>query len=612
MIPAAREVEADALQHRIPLFAARVLHVDCGPGLLGRVARQRGATEVVGVFQGENAFERAEAAQAMARLHDTLQDAVAKEAPFDCIVLSGASTVADLSRCVDALAPEGYLVHVREGGSVDALVAPGLFPYAIWPYQYPQSELEEHFVPAADERHVAVFVRETYDPLAHAQQLVGLRHFDRAYEILCAVPPTLRDDANVDARLQIVKMVCLLGLQKLGAYPALTCLAGALFLFARVQRRLPNQPATLQLMARFWDAVGLDTHGARLRTLADELEGVSPGAAATPPIVAVPPPMIEINAGDRLNARVLFITGNERVNYGVDVLYHGLKRVLGEAGVEEFPFKSTLHGAPAAAFGYYPALFAHAGTPHSADDILKALQCGEFDTVLWGDADMELPRELARAIALAARPLHFALVDMRDDCADHSAELCAWLGLASPPPYFKRELLRGVQHACPVQPLTFAYPDDLVAEKIDTSRDAGVFWAGQRGWGLRDVFLPLLDARGIDTQTNYPQEAYRAQLLRSRACLNLAGAGFDTVRYWEVPAQGTLLLSEVLPLSIPADFVDMEEAIFFSTRKDLLDRLAYLDAHPAEVEAIRHAGWAKLRQHHTASARARQCLAGLQ
>ena len=38
---------------------------------------------------------------------------------------------------------------------------------------------------------------------------------------------------------------------------------------------------------------------------------------------------------------------------------------------------------------------------------------------------------------------------------------------------------------------------------------------------------------------------------------------------------------------------------------------AALDAHPAEVDAMRHAGWEKLRRCHTASARARQFLAAL-
>ena len=606
-----REAEANALQHRIPLFAARVLHVDCGPGLLCLFARRRSGAETVGVFLGDDAAARSEAEGRAGRIYDSLHDALVAEAPFDCIVIPATSSSDDFARSAEALAPEGQLLLDCDG-SEPIPVPSGFVVYARWPFDFPMSEMEEVYTPAPGERHLVVHARAGYDPLAHAQRLAAARQFDRAYEILCAIPPEVRENPAFDARVQVVKMVCLLGLHKLGAYPALTCLAGALFLFARVQRRLPNEPATLRLLARFWDAVGMGEMGLRLSALADELEGrVVTTSAVEDSENYVEPPSSVISILPSSPPRVLFITGNDRVNYGLDVLYHGLQLVLGEGNCVDFPYKATLHGAPAEAFGHYPALFAHTGTPRAASEILALLPQGHFDGVVWGDADMELPRELAQAIAAAAHPVRLALVDMRDDCADHSAELCAWLGLTAPPPYFKRELLRGVAHACPVTPLTFAYPDALVAAEITAPRLAGAFWAGQRGWGLRDVFLPVLEARGIETRISYTQEAYRARLQQAQACVNLAGAGFDTVRYWEAPAQGALLLSEMLPLAIPHDFVDMRDAMFFATRGDLDARLTYLEAHPAEVEAMRHAGWEKLRRFHTASARARQFLTAL-
>lgn len=608
MSPDSRAAEAQALQHRVPLWAARVLHVDCGPGLLGAAARARSGAEVVGVFVGDDPDERVAAAAALARVYDTLHDAIAEETPLDCIVFSSAPSPEDWERLLPGLSDDGCVVCARRWLTPERALPAPLERYALWPWEYPQVELQEDFLPAPAEPHVEVIVRQGFDPMACAQRLAGARKFDRAYEVLSAIPPARREEAEFDARIQVMKMVCLLGLCKVGAYPALTCLAGALYLFARVQRRMPNQPATLILLGRFWDAVAMPEVGERLRTLAAELAGSS----AQTSTLQVPTHHVDLQPVELgvMPHRALFIMGSDRVDYGLDVLYHGLKQVLGEAGVDEFPYKATLHGAPAAEFAHYPAQFQHEGTPRGAEEILTLLHAGHYDVVVWGDADMALPRDLAQAIAAAARPLRLALVDMRDDCDDHSLELCAWLGLSAPAPYFKRELLRGAHYGVSAHALPFAYADDLVARQIDAPRMQAVFWAGQRGWGLRDVFLPVLEGHGVETHGHYTQEEYRARLGATRACVSLAGAGFDTVRYWEVPAQGALLLSERLPLRIPHDFTDMEDALFFATRRDLAERLAYIEAHPEQVDAMRLRGWEKLRQHHTASARARQFLAG--
>ena len=94
--------------------------------------------------------------------------------------------------------------------------------------------------------------------------------------------------------------------------------------------------------------------------------------------------------------------------------------------------------------------------------------------------------------------------------------------------------------------------------------------------------------------------------------ISLPGNGFDTVRYWELPAHGVLLLSERLPLAIPHDFVDGKHAVFFDTVAELRDKADYYLAHPQEAIAIARSGHAYLLEHHTGSARARQCLGQIQ
>lgn len=589
MNPTAREALAACLQHRVPLCTQRLLHIGPEPGHLCAVVRARCGAETVAADVFPELAER----------------------DFDAIVFSSMPEPQQLAQAGQCLGPDGCVVLVTIAAPPP--VIPGLQHYTTWPLDWPNCELDDVYAPALGEAHVLLYRHPAYDVVAHAQRLAAARRFDHAYEILCGTPPQARADAAFDVRVQQLKMVCLLGLNKLGAYPALQCLAAGQLLFSRIQRRLPNVPENLLLLARFWDVAAEAPMAARLRTLAEELSTASP----QPVRPCEASPTKECVLGDvyaptnfelQSKPRVLFVMGDERLNYGLDVLYHGLKRVLGEEHVTEYPFKPTLHGARSEAFAHYPAHFQHVGAPLSAEALLQQLNEGHYDLIVWGDVEMHIPQPVAQALAGARGKARLVFLDMRDDCADHAAETAAWLDLAEAPLYFKRELLTHARYAAPTSPLPFAYADELVSDDIDNPR-AGVFWAGQRGWCLRDVFLPALEQRGIDTGRVYNQPAYRAALRGAAACLNLAGAGFDTVRYWEGPAQGGLLLSENLPIVIPHNFADMHDALFFSTRAELDTRLDYLAAHPSAVEEMRRCGWQKLCEHHIASARARQFLA---
>jgi spore maturation protein CgeB len=91
--------------------------------------------------------------------------------------------------------------------------------------------------------------------------------------------------------------------------------------------------------------------------------------------------------------------------------------------------------------------------------------------------------------------------------------------------------------------------------------------------------------------------------------LDLFGFGFDTVRYWELPALGCLLLAERRPIELPFDFVDGRHALLFEDLAELEDRLAWCGAHADAVTELARAGYAHFHRHHTESARARQFVA---
>ena len=95
---------------------------------------------------------------------------------------------------------------------------------------------------------------------------------------------------------------------------------------------------------------------------------------------------------------------------------------------------------------------------------------------------------------------------------------------------------------------------------------------------------------GKEFSGHYEPEAYAIMLRSSRIGLNCFGMGFDTVRYWELPAHGAMLLSERLPIRIPENFVDGESAVFFDTVQELEEKLAYYLAQPEESAEIAAAG----------------------
>lgn len=66
---------------------------------------------------------------------------------------------------------------------------------------------------------------------------------------------------------------------------------------------------------------------------------------------------------------------------------------------------------------------------------------------------------------------------------------------------------------------------------------------------------------------------YEEMLLRSRVCISLPGAGFDTFRYWEIPFYERCLLSFKLPIEIPNNFEDGYSAIFFKNEEELEDKI---------------------------------------
>lgn len=97
---------------------------------------------------------------------------------------------------------------------------------------------------------------------------------------------------------------------------------------------------------------------------------------------------------------------------------------------------------------------------------------------------------------------------------------------------------------------------------------------------------------------------YRDILCRSQIGVNVAGAGYDCARLWEILAVGAMLLTQELDIAIPHPFTDGVDCVTFKSPDEFEAKLDQLLSNPAVVGQIADAGHRHLLQYHTTTARA--------
>ncbi len=595
----------DVIVAHIPTCVQRLLDVECGQGALGAQLKRLRPIVVIGLQPDADAALQAR--KVLDRVFSHIGDVTALDSRFDCAYVSCTDSVEASTETIQALLPTlntygFYLVHAPSPQSRDAIeaaLAPlGLVPYLQWRVDGP--------VP----QYLVWFSRADYNPLNHAREQLQQGRPSSAYQILLYIPEAYLHDVEVAAAIAAEKLLCLLIIDRReGEQGRLTRFARAQYYFYDATARVPGHPVAFECQERFWRLLG-DTHMAEcLRTIYAQLhpdEDVATAPTAPPKSDAGFP-----RAKQNYSTRVLLLT-HELPDFGLDILYDGLCRTLGQDHVTEYPWKKSLHGQAPDLMAHYPCTFDYPSAPYTAMDILARAAEGAFDVILCGAIQPWLDSHFLTQLAAAAPSTPWVIVDQRDEPDDPRHEFIERLPHARLAAFFKREWLRCAPFDGSVYALPFAYPDNLVPATVETSRSRAVFWAGH-GWaGMRRAYLEhLANALGMVFPERLAQEEYRAALLESRIGLNFFGFGFDTVRYWELPAHGCMLLANRLPIRIPHNFQDGKSAVFFDDLVDLEEKLRYYLAHDAKAAAIAHAGRACLLKHHTSTARAQQLLGTL-
>jgi hypothetical protein len=351
--------------------------------------------------------------------------------------------------------------------------------------------------------------------------------------------------------------------------------------------------------------------------------------------------------------RILFLT-DDALDYASDPLYVGLSRILGNDRVVDYPYKRSFHDPEARVW----CLAQRPGRRYSREEMLDLLRDRAFDLVCLASFRQESLDECARlygsvpfppmvfvdgedsaglrhdvvgrypirvyfkrdyiwkmggrlrdfgALAWTFRgdrdlfertvPLPLSIVmDALPDCGEVKKEIdVSYRGRASHPRRVKAvEILSGLE-GVRFSGGVYASPDDrrykLKAGRLER---------------LRTKVLENGSASEADQQKKQTPEEYYREIAASRIGLALRGGGLTaTLRYFEIAAMGTMLLSDHPETLIPDDFVDRRHAVY--CKPDLRD-LEMLVRHylreEKEREAVTAEGRAHLLKYHTCERRA--------
>lgn len=353
---------------------------------------------------------------------------------------------------------------------------------------------------------------------------------------------------------------------------------------------------------------------------------------------------------------ILYLTP-DHLDYLSDQLYSGLCQVLGWESVVDFPYKSHYHDPTLTT----PYILQTPGRRYESGEILELLRNRSFDLVVLS-AIRPMPLDTMKRLRDHV-PLPPAILVDGDDGPDIQTDLFNQYHCRL---YFKREYRwSGGPHlrdrwerwrwfglnrdlVSRTYPLQFSAVVEALPSQHGRDKDVDVSFFGlashrQRIRALQVLreandlrvegrvfaepttrqsklvqgLLPVLQAklRGDpyatpeDCRGKQTVEEYFATLRRSKIGLSVRGAGFDTLRYWEVVASKTLLISEPPSIYIPNNFEHGKHAVFCRPDfSDLVELVRTYVRDDKEREAVAAAGYDHLMKYHTCAQRANQVL----
>ncbi len=320
---------------------------------------------------------------------------------------------------------------------------------------------------------------------------------------------------------------------------------------------------------------------------------------------------------------ILFINSHEP-DYLQDICYSGLAETLGSERIIDLPWNPHFH---VKARLYPRNLGLYSGSTISS--IKQRFKKSQYDAVIVGSAKPLCLEAYFKIVKKIPAPIPVIFIDGGDwpEIGGDLKRLKAWdlyQEVIKTRPFdiiFKREYLETVEYPGNVYPLPFGFNYHRLPVNISEAplKYQVSFWAVESN-PLRTKALDILQnkfdcrengtvRKQVFSKYHRKGKKYLEELAACRIVINMPGVGWDTLRYWEVPAVGRLLISPRPKIVIPDNFIDRQEIVFCrDDLSDLLDLCSYYLEHESEREIIAKAGAVKARLKHSNISRARQII----
>lgn len=322
--------------------------------------------------------------------------------------------------------------------------------------------------------------------------------------------------------------------------------------------------------------------------------------------------------------KVLYLTDPE-ADYGAELLYFGLVRLLGVDQVVDYPRKPCWHTIePTYTYtpGSVPHYPQHEG--HTTrlryfapvwtrgwdkKEVVEALRRKEFDLMVLSSTRRGVQYAAAYLKSQAPFPEKVIVCDHEDHSDIHASVVIRFGACA----YFKRELFHEdvVVQGIPVFPLPFSCAlQGHPADPFDPGRK-GAFLSCSLTHPMREAVLRVLrGCKDVTVGENaYHGADYDRGLQNALVGISVRGHGVDTLRQWEIPFHGACLLTDST-ITVPNDFDygPQGEAVRYRNLEELQQKLVALLQDPEGTRRRAKRGQEKLLAHHTCEARAQYVL----
>jgi hypothetical protein len=316
--------------------------------------------------------------------------------------------------------------------------------------------------------------------------------------------------------------------------------------------------------------------------------------------------------------KVLYIN-RPKFDYIQDFIYSGLVKTIGAENIIESPWNINFHWN----YRVYPK-----NIGENRGTLLKSLQAKfyktSFDVVIVASCHPETINHYLEVLPTISDDVVTVFLDGGDrpEVGGDFERLGGkevYEEVIQKRPFdliFKREYILNTQYADNVHPLPMCFDFNNVPNLDGKFKYDVAFWAVE-SHPIRTEVLNLIedkfDCAENGTVKNQVMKKYKRkgkfylqELASCKIGLNFRGAGWDTLRYWEIPALGGFMISQYPNIKIENNYVDGEDIVYCKDDlSDLVELCEYYLEHEEERIRISKSAKKRTKKFHTDIARAK-------